>query len=137
MYMIQGVERIDHRVYSDERGELVALERYENLPFSLKRVFFMRVDTTGAVRGGHANSCHEYLVALTGSVTVEVDNGAERTRVRLEGHGQALWIRPGILIHLRDFEPGTLLLVCASEAYEDTRHFAQPQPDLTTALCPA
>ena len=41
-----------------------------------------------------------------------------------------VWVRPGVLITLRAFEPGTQLMVCASARYRDTRHFDRPQPGL-------
>lgn len=137
MDLIPGVRLLTQAVHADERGSLVALEEGDGLPFPLERVFFMKVDEAGTVRGGHANSCDEYIVPLAGSVVVEVDNGERSARVRLSDHRRGLWIRAGILIHLREFEAGTTLLVCASARYEETRHFARAQPHLTTALCPA
>ena len=135
--IIRGVTLLKQHIYADSRGELVALEQHRNLPFELKRVFFMKVDSPESVRGGHANSCEEFIVALSGSVRVEVDNGFEHARVHLAGHDKGLWIRAGILVHLREFEPGTLLLACASELYGDTRHFSRAQPQLIMADCPA
>ncbi|MEA1833507.1 FdtA/QdtA family cupin domain-containing protein [Methylobacterium durans] len=126
-----------HRVHVDPRGSLVALEQFRSLPFSPKRVFFMTVEQPGIIRGGHANSCDEFLVLLKGSVLVEVDNGRERGEARLQSCDQGLWIRAGIMIHLREFEAGTILLVCASELYEDTRHYDRAQPDLFLADCHA
>ncbi|MDR7039665.1 dTDP-4-dehydrorhamnose 3,5-epimerase-like enzyme [Methylobacterium sp. BE186] len=135
--VVKGVEIINQVVHSDARGELVALDQHENLPFPPRRVFFMSVDRPGTVRGGHANSCDEFIVVLKGSVLVEVDNGGERAGIRLEGYDRGLWIRAGILIHLREFEAGTILLVCASELYEDTRHYDRARPDLFRADCHA
>ncbi|GJE31218.1 TDP-4-oxo-6-deoxy-alpha-D-glucose-3, 4-oxoisomerase [Methylobacterium oxalidis] len=135
--VVRGVELIDQRVHADPRGALVALEPHENLPFAPRRVFFMAVEKPGTIRGGHANSCDEFLVVLKGSVLVEVDNGGERAGIRLERYDQGLWIRAGILIHLREFEAGTILLVCASELYEDTRHYDRARPDLFLADCHA
>lgn len=77
-------------------------------------------------------------MVLSGAVLVEVDNGRERARVRLASYDRALWVRAGVLIHLREFEQKTILLVCASELYGDTRHFDEPQPFLSMAEdCPA
>ncbi|WP_430913425.1 sugar 3,4-ketoisomerase [Methylobacterium sp. sgz302541] len=137
MDVIAGVQVLRQRVHADGRGSLVALEEEDGLPFPLERVFFMKVDKAGVERGGHANSCDEYIVPLTGSVVVEVDNGRESARIRLSDHGRGLWVRAGILIHLREFEAGTTLLVCASARYDETRHFARAQPHLAARLCPA
>lgn len=135
--IIPGVMLLRQRVHADRRGSLVSLEGDDSLPFPLERVFFMRVDRAGTVRGGHANSCDEYIVPIGGCVVVDVDNGEDRASVRLSDPGRGLWVRAGILIHLREFEAGTTLLVCASARYGETRHFAQAQPHLVAALCSA
>ena len=135
--LIKGVQLRRQQVHVDPRGELVALEQFASLPFTPKRVFFMKVDSPTIVRVGHANSCDELIVAVSGSVLVEVDNGHERASARLSGCDQALWISSGILIRLREFGPGTVLLVCASAPYGETRHFERPQPGLVKAGRPA
>ncbi|WP_043749895.1 sugar 3,4-ketoisomerase [Methylobacterium nodulans] len=128
---------LPQRVHADARGELVAFEEFENVPFVPKRVFVVKVDAPGPARGGHANSCDELITVLSGAVTVEVDNGSERATVRLAGHDEALWIQGGILIRLCGFVPSTILLVCASERYKDTQHYDEARPDLMRAACPA
>lgn len=135
MELIRGVTLLEQRVHTDARGSLLALEQATNLPFAPKRVFATTVDAPGVARGGHANSCDEFIVVLSGSVLVEVDNGEARTRVRLHGQDQALWIRAGVLIGLREFAAQTILLVCASAPYDETRHFDRAQPDLIAADC--
>lgn len=135
MRLINGVEFIDQRVNRDMRGDLLAFEHFSNVPFPMERVFVMKVSSSEVTRGGHANSCDELIVALTGSVEIQVDNGDERTAIGLDGYDRALWIKPGILIHLRDFRPGTLLLVCASARYGETRHYDRAQPHLFMADC--
>jgi hypothetical protein len=134
---IEGVRLLEQQVHADGRGELVAFEQWENVPFPIERVFFMKIDRLGIARGGHANSCDELIVPLAGSVLVEVDNGEARSTIRLRDRDQALWIRPGILIHLRDFEPDTVLLVFASARYSETRHFDRAQPQIRLANCTA
>lgn len=135
--LIKGVQLRRQQVHADPRGQLVSLEQFASLPFTPKRVFFMKVDSPGVMRGGHANSCDELIVALSGSVLVEVDNGDEHAAIRLSDCDQALWISSGILIRLKEFGPGTILLVCASALYGETRHFERPQPGLIKAVEPA
>ena len=137
MTIIPGATLHKQHVHADSRGELVSFEQHRNLPFLPRRVFFIKADSPDVVRGGHANSCDEFIVALSGSVLIEVDNGLERGRVRLESHDRALWVRAGIVIHLREFGPGTILLVCAPALYCDTHHFDGAQPHLAVADCAA
>lgn len=95
----------------------------------------MRTVDRKAVRGGHANSCDELIVAMTGSVLAEIDNGTEQSSVRLDRCDQVLLVRAGVVVRLCDFAPDTLLVVCASAWYAETRHFARPQPQLMLAPC--
>ncbi len=130
METIRGTALLEQNVNIDPRGRLVAFEAFDNLPFAPQRVFVMQIDDATVTRGGHANSCDEVIVALRGAATIALDNGEETGRVRLDGDHAALWISAGIVIRLEKFEAGTLLLVCASERYGETRHFAEPQADL-------
>jgi hypothetical protein len=100
-----------------------------------ERMFFMKTVDPGAVRGGHANSCDELIVAVSGSVLADLDNGSEQSSIRLHRRDQALLVRAGVLIYLREFEPDTLLLVGASARYNDTRHFKVPQAHLMLPNC--
>ncbi|GJD44208.1 hypothetical protein AFCDBAGC_2074 [Methylobacterium cerastii] len=129
---MRGAALLGPNVNVDPRGRLVAFEAFDNLPFVPQRVFVMEVDDATVTRGGHANSCDEVIVALRGAATIALDNGEETATVRLNGDHAPLWISAGILIRLENFEAGTLLLVCASERYGDTRHYAQPQKALIT-----
>jgi dTDP-4-dehydrorhamnose 3,5-epimerase-like enzyme len=133
MKLIEGVTLIEQQARADGRGELVAFEQPGNLPFAPKRIFCMKVDDWTAVRGGHANSCDEFIVVLSGSVLVEVDNGSESSRIRLEGYQRAVWVKAGVLVRLREFQAGTILMVCASALYQDTERYREPRPAMIAA----
>ncbi|MCJ2106763.1 FdtA/QdtA family cupin domain-containing protein [Methylobacterium sp. E-041] len=135
--IIQGVDLVPQIVHSDARGNLVAFEEFGNVPFCPKRVFVIKAAHPGQDRGGHANSCDELISVISGAVTIEIDNGDCRRSVRLDSFDEALWVRAGILIVLKDFAPGTALVVCASERYEDTRHFDRPRTSVKRPVCPA
>lgn len=113
--------------HNDERGDLVVLEQ-GTLPFVPKRIFFITVSNAGSVRAQHAGSSEELIVPLSGAVTVDLDNGEQQTSMRLADKNKAMWVRPGVWLRLREFEPGTILLVAASLCYSETRHFDRPQP---------
>ena len=133
--IIDGVSLLPQRIHRDNRGELVAYEEFENVPFTPKRTFYIKVEVSGYERGGHANSCDELISVLSGSLKIFVDNGTQSAEITLSGSEEALWIQSGILINLSDFAAGTILLVCASERYEDTRHFNTAQFTQAAALC--
>ncbi len=133
MRLIEGAELLEHGVNVDFRGELAAFEDFNNLPFLLERVFFIKAGTAGISRGGHANSCDEAIIALSGSVLVEANNGHQKASVRLDSSNEMVWIKPGVVVSLLDFAPNTILLVCASARFSDTRHYPCAQPNLTLA----
>jgi hypothetical protein len=111
----------------DDRGSLVAIEEQDNLPFSPKRIFFISVHNPSSVRAGHASSSEELIVAVNGAVTIDLDNGEQQMSLRLEEKNKALWLRPGVWLKLKEFTPGTILLVAASLLFSETQHFEQPQ----------
>lgn len=133
MRLIAGASILTVDVHVDERGQLVALDGMDDVPFPMRRVFCIHVEQDGPPRGGHANSCDEFIVAVSGGVTLDLDNGYERCSTRLQRNNRGVWIQPGLLIDLRKFEPRTTLLVCASASYRQTRHFDRPQPHLYLA----
>lgn len=132
MELITGAELLRHPVISDNGAELIAFEQFSNLPFPLERVFFMTFGSLGSVRGGHANSCHELLIAISGAISAEVDNGINSADVCLDTRDKSLWVKPGVLVRLRSLVPGTILLALASASYSETRQYDRPQPHLIT-----
>jgi len=126
----RGAEIIELKVHRDERGDLFAIEDGWNLQFPLRRFFCIRVGDGDVARAAHACSCHELVVALTGAVTVDLDNGSECELVRLSADDRALWIQPGVWRRFRDFVPGTMLVAAASLPYSATRNWDSPQPQL-------
>jgi dTDP-4-dehydrorhamnose 3,5-epimerase-like enzyme len=130
---IRGAKLFQMKTHVDSRGELTALDMHSNLGFALQRVFYIRVELPTTIRGEHACSADQVIVALTGGVTIDVANGQEQRSVRLVQGGCALWLSAGVWLRLRDFLSGTVLSVAASAIYAHTRYFDRPQPDLVSA----
>lgn len=103
----------------DLRGSLVAGEVFRQLPFMVERFFFV-FDVPGEhVRGEHAHkSCHQYLVAAHGSVTVLVDDGELRQEVVLDRNDVGLHLAPRVWGVQYRYSPGAVLLVLASDPYD-------------------
>ena len=71
--------------HGDERGQLVALEEFKDIPFRIKRVYYLYATADGVVRGQHAHKClQQILVCIHGSCKVRLDNGKEKKIVPLE-----------------------------------------------------
>jgi hypothetical protein len=130
---IRGVTVFSVQAHQDERGELAVLEAGSNLEFTLKRAFYIKVESSHVTRAEHACSCKQVMIALIGGVTIDIDNGTEQQSVTLAGD-QAVCIQPGIWLRLRDFIPGTVILVAANQLYAETTYYDRPQTHLIHAF---
>jgi hypothetical protein len=118
----------------DGRGFLIALDRDQSLPFEVRRVYCIYPGAADAVRGEHATSAHCAIVALQGSVEVDVDNGAERASIRLSRTDQALCIHAGVWLRVRDLAPNAIVLVAASRPFAESVYFDRPNRELLKGL---
>ena len=105
--------------HGDERGQLIAFEEYKDIPFHIKRVYYMYDTADGVTRGQHAHrTLDQLLVCVHGKCTITMDNGKEKKEVPLEHPYEGLWVPHGIWHDMTDFSPGAVLLVFASELYD-------------------
>ena len=119
---------LDLEVNEDPRGILAAFDDLTNLPFRLKRFFFIRIQETDVVRGEHASSGQQLIAVACGAMTADLDDGSKRASVVLKPDRQALHLMPGVWLRMRAFEPGTVIVVAASQTFAETRYFSAPQP---------
>lgn len=101
----------------DDRGSLSIAEGY-SLPFDVKRVFWIYDIADGKTRGGHAHmSCEEVVIAVRGSYDMYVDDGKASKVVKMDRPTKGIYIKKGVWCELRNFAPGTICVVFASESY--------------------
>ena len=106
--------------HGDDRGQLIALEEFNDIPFRIKRVYYMYDTKDGVVRGHHAHkSLEQILVCIHGSCKVRMDNGYEKKVVPLEKPYEGLYIANDIWREMFDFSKDAVLLVFASEVYDE------------------
>jgi hypothetical protein len=104
---------------TDHRGELMVRQVGTNLPFDPKRVFVIMHVPGKHIRGDHAHKeLHQYLVALSGSVKVVLDDGREREFVKLDTPRLGLYVRPMTWCTLYDYSPGAVVMCLASDVYD-------------------
>lgn len=104
------------KTQADPRGKLTVLDGWQDVPFAVKRVFWIYDVPDGAQRGGHAHDkCQQVLIPMAGSVRV-LAGGRDFT---LLDPALGLYIPPGVQIDMDRFAPGTVLLVLCSELYSD------------------
>ena len=106
--------------HGDERGMLVALEGHNDIPFEIKRVYYMYDTKEGVRRGFHAHkSLEQILICIHGSCKILMDNGTEKKVVSLEKPYEGLYISNSIWRAMYDFSPDAVLLVLASDVYRE------------------
>ena len=111
---------IDFPKITDPRGNLTVAQAHTDVPFSIKRAYWVYDVPGGECRGGHAHkSCKEVLIALSGSFHVTVDNGEEQKTVLLNHPYQGLLIDTDVWRTLDDFSSGAVCLVLASEPFDE------------------
>lgn len=105
----------------DPRGNLTVAEQFKNVPFGIKRVYWVYDVPGGESRGGHAHKeCNEFIIALSGSFHVTLDDGTDKKSYLLNHPYQGLLVETGIWRTLDDFSSGAVCLVLASELYDES-----------------
>ena len=103
----------------DPRGNLSVIEK-EVVPFEIKRVYYLYDVPAGAERGGHAHKkLQQFLVALSGSFDVILNDGKKEKTVTLNKPYEGLLITNGIWRELKNFSSGSVCLVVASDVFEE------------------
>lgn len=107
--------------HGDERGQLVALEEFKDIPFRIKRVYYMYDTLEGVVRGFHAHkSLEQILICIHGSCKIRLDNGrGEKKVIPLEKPYEGLYVSNDMWREMFDFSPDAVLMVLASELYDE------------------
>lgn len=117
---IDDCKLIDLRKISDPRGNLTPIEGVQDIPFDIKRVYYLYDVPSGQSRGGHAHKeLKQLIIAANGSFTITLDDGKDKKSYTLNRPYQGLLIVPGIWRVLDDFSSGAVLLCLASEHYEE------------------
>lgn len=128
VYNIDDCDLIELPIVHTENGNITVLENNINIPFSIKRIYYLYDVPMGAERGGHAHyDLQQYVVAASGSFTFVLDDGKERKEVFLNHPNKALHIKPGIWREMKDFSSGSICLVLASMAYTENDYIRDYQ----------
>lgn len=115
------VERFRAQQHGDARGQLVALEEKKEIPFDIKRVYYIYDTLKGVRRGFHAHkSLKQLLICVHGSCKVLLDDGTEKEIVLLDKPYEGIFIESNMWREMYDFSPDAVLLVLASEIYDES-----------------
>ena len=104
----------------DRNGHITAVNNSNEIPFAVKRIFYLYDIPGGESRGAHAHKeCHQFLVATSGSFEVLLDDGVTKRQVLLNRPDLGLHIPPGIWASEINFSSGSICLVLASHEYSE------------------
>ena len=113
------------RIY-DPRGNLTVVEQLKEVPFDIKRVYWTYDVPGGESRGGHAHKkCQSFIIAVSGSFTVRLDDGHKHETYHLNHPYQGLLINTGVWRTLEDFSSGAVFLALASELFDENDYIRE------------
>ena len=120
---------LQFKEYGDERGNLVVAEGDGmDIPFDIKRVFYMYGSDPDIIRGQHVNRQTEFvLINVSGSSKVMVDDGSSKEVILLDKPRMGLYMGPMIWKEMYDFSADSVLLVLASEHYQEQEYIRDYQ----------
>ncbi len=116
---LEEITLTDIPTITDTRGNLAVIEK-ECLPYPIKRVYYLFDVPSDSYRGGHAHKEQlEFLIALSGSFTVTIDNGKSKKSFLLNKPNKGLLLPTGIWRELEDFSSGAICLVLSSGEFDE------------------
>lgn len=105
---------------ADPRGSLTFVEAARHVPFEIKRVFYLYDVPSGETRAGHAlRNCHQFIIAMSGSFDLIVDDGAQKQHFHLNRSDCGLYVPPLMWREIENFSTNSVCLVLASEFYDE------------------
>lgn len=124
MSRLQECILIDLPKIHDPRGNLTFAEGSVHIPFDIQRVFYLYDVPGGSTRAGHAlKECHQFLIAMSGSFDVTLDDGNQTKRFHLSRSYNGLYIPPTIWRDMDNFSSGSVCLVLASRKYSESDYY--------------
>ena len=120
-YSVKDCILVDIPTFTDERGAISVLDK--ELPFQVKRVFWLHHIKEGKDRGAHALlDSNEIMVAVHGSFVVDLDDGNNKTSILLDEPSKGLMIRPGIWFRTHSYKNEGVSLILAEEEYAHDKY---------------
>ncbi len=108
----------------DPRGNLTFIESGRQIPFAIKRIFYLYDVPGGANRAGHAlKSCHQLVIATSGSFDIVLDDGSEKEMFQLNRSYHGLYIPPLIWREISNFSSNSICMVLASEFFSEDDYY--------------
>ena len=121
MYKVEDCKIVNLPKIHNDAGNITVLENNKNIPFDIKRIYYLYDVPMGADRGGHGHyALQQYVVAASGSFTFVLDDGVNKREFFLNDPSKALHIQPGIWREIKGFSSGSICFVLASQKYNES-----------------
>lgn len=115
MYQILQMREI-----GDKRGKLTVIENTKDIPFEIKRLFYIYDVGHGETRGNHANRASQFvLVCIAGNCKIEIDIGGKKETILMDKPSKALYLQKNIWKKMFDFSDDAILLVMSDREYDE------------------
>lgn len=128
------VNIIDLPMLGDDRGQLVAIEENKQVPFDIKRIYYIYGTEKGVARGFHAHKeLNQVAICVSGSCKMLLDDGESKSTILLDNASKGVGIAPMIWHEMHDFSDDCVLLVLASEHYDESDYIRDYENFLTSS----
>lgn len=128
------VNLVPFKVLGDDRGSLISLEAGKNIPFEVKRVYYIFGTKSGVSRGFHAHKdLRQVAVCVAGSCRFILDDGRERAEIHLDSPDKGLLIEGLIWREMHNFSEDCVLMVLADQHYDESDYIRDYKTFLTVA----
>jgi len=119
---------------TDPRGNLTYIEGRRQIPFEIKRVYYLYDVPGGSTRGGHAHKdLHQLIIAMSGSFDVVLNDGSQQQRFHLNRSYYGLYVCPMLWRELDNFSSGSVCMVLASNYYDEADYYRDYEQFLVDA----
>lgn len=121
------------KVMGDKRGSLISLEQFKNIPFNIKRVYYIYGTKTNMIRGKHAHKhLQQVVVCVNGKCKFLLDSGKKKKIIELSLPNIGLYIGKNMWREMFDFSPDCVLMVLANDYYKENEYIRDYQKFLKT-----
>jgi hypothetical protein len=122
--MIDDCRIIDLPMIKNPKGNLTFIEAGRQIPFDIRRVYYLYDIPGGEERGGHAHrALHQLIIAMSGSFDIHLDDGRAKKTVHMNRSYYGLYICPMIWREIDNFSSGAVCMVLASEFYDEADYY--------------
>ncbi len=124
----EWIKVVNLPIKADERGSLVIAQSDDNVPFLIKRAFYIFGVQENGSRGFHAHKANrQLLICIQGSSLIKMDNGTEKTEILLNEPNKALLVEPQVWHSMEEFSKDLIMLVLASDKYDENDYIRDYQ----------